>query len=87
VKINCLVIRVLCAGISDEERQSVRHNLIAGRDFAGVFLAAKQRSIALLEEAWICFLKQDFKNYFESVKVQILFEILTVVDSTCCLLE
>ena len=64
-----IVVHMSWTGISDEERGRIHQNLIIGRDFAnaGVFLEAKEQSLDLLEKAWICFLKQDFKNFFESV--------------------
>jgi len=69
------------AVVSEEERRNIRHKLITDKDSAdaGVFSALKEQSLDLLQQAWIRFLKQDFKNFLKSVIVPILAEILAVV--------
>ena len=45
-----------------------------------MFLAAKERSLGVLEESWIRFVKHDFNNYVESVVVLASVEILAVAE-------
>jgi len=78
------LVDLSCAGVSEEERRNIRQKLITDKDFvdAGVFTAVKDQSLDLLQQAWIDFLKRDFKNFLKSVIVPILAEILSLVSAT-----
>jgi len=65
------------SGMSDKERKVIRRNLVKSHDFAdaAVFRESKERSIDLLEKAWIRFLKRDFNNFHQSVVTPIAFNL------------
>ena len=54
-------------------RGNIYRNLIVGQDLAnaGLFLEAEERSLGLLEEAWLRFVQKDVITFIKLVMPQI----------------
>ena len=58
---------LLLPGVSPEDRDVIHQNLLRNTDFveADIFNDAKNHAVKKLEPAWIRFLKEDMKSFYE----------------------
>jgi hypothetical protein len=61
---------LLNAGLPLEVREKLHRKLLAGQQLISpeIFVDAKQYAEKILEDAWICYLKEDYKSYLELVE-------------------